>query len=116
MHKRQRKQLSPAFAFRHIKDLVPVFWPIATSLVRHVEAQIKPGTNKATIQPNEWASLATLDIIGKAGLGKKVDALAQPDKGIAKAYRNLFELDTPMNNFFRLVEFVFPAEFLQSLP
>ncbi|KAL6722041.1 hypothetical protein ACLMJK_001146 [Lecanora helva] len=33
-HKKQRKDLSPAFAFRHVKELYPVFWSKSRELVK----------------------------------------------------------------------------------
>ncbi|KAL2351287.1 cytochrome P450 [Cryomyces antarcticus] len=72
-HKRQRKLLSPAFAFRHVKDLYPLFWSKSIESVAAMTASIKQAsgtTEKPSniIEIGNWASRATLDIIGLAGM------------------------------------------------
>ena len=90
-HKRQRKNLMPAFAYRHVKDLVPVFWnksrEAVLAMTDHINAggmpnselpaaHKKPDTEKddAVMEVGEWASRATLDIIGLAGMGQDFGA------------------------------------------
>lgn len=115
MHKRQRKQLSPAFSFRHVKDLVPIFWSHSTALVRAMQS-LQEKTGKIIVKPNVWSSRSTLDIIGHAGLGNNLDSLTNPDQKLARAYSNLFELDTTVSIFMRLSEFIVPAALLEHLP
>ena len=91
-HKRQRKALMPAFAFRHIKELYPVFWsksremverlreasksPVPTSEIKNAPGQ-DPEKSAAdatvhapgAVEVGKWSSRATLDIIGQAGMG-----------------------------------------------
>src|SRR5271167_3762669 len=86
-HKTQRKNLMPAFAFRHVKDLYPVFWEKSREAARAITTVVESDASKATgledsekttnkkrdtavIEVGEWASRATLDIIGMAGLGQ----------------------------------------------
>jgi cytochrome P450 len=40
-HKKQRKNLMPAFSFRHIKDLYPVFWSKAQEMVSGIEKELQ---------------------------------------------------------------------------
>ena len=56
----------PAFSFRHVIDLHPVFWAKSRELVEAVSAQIE-ASGVADVEVNGWASRATLDIIGLAG-------------------------------------------------
>jgi len=62
----QRKHLSPAFAFRHLKDLYPIFWAKSEELVTAVSQAAKLNDN-SEVEVNSWASRAALDIIGVAG-------------------------------------------------
>ena len=94
-HRRQRKDLMPAFAFRHIKELYPVFWSKSGELVRalglHGESDCPDGGNASKrIDVNEWASRATLDIIGLAGLGRDFDAIKDPDNELFLTYKKIF--------------------------
>ncbi|MCJ1477757.1 hypothetical protein MMC13_006430 [Lambiella insularis] len=74
-HKTQRKSLSPAFAYRHIKELYPTFWLKSRELVQALsslvkEELLKEGDEKGApvVHMGSWLSRATLDIIGVAGL------------------------------------------------
>ncbi|KAK5132899.1 hypothetical protein LTR04_004812, partial [Oleoguttula sp. CCFEE 6159] len=94
-HKRQRKLLSPAFAFRHVKDLYPLFWSKSIESVAAMTASIKQAsgtTEKPSniIEIGNWASRATLDIIGVAGLGQDFHAIEDPDNELNQTYRSLF--------------------------
>lgn len=94
-HKKQRKDLMPAFAFRHIKELYPIFWAKSSELVQalisHSETGYpeseKPGTS---IDIKDWASRATLDIIGLAGLGRDFDSIRDPDNELIRTYKKIF--------------------------
>jgi len=75
-HKFQRKHLAPAFSFRHIKDLYPIFWQKAQDLVGRVTAEIHENlqlhdqdekVNQGVVEVNHWANKVTMDIIGVAG-------------------------------------------------
>lgn len=76
-HKRQRKNLMPAFSFRHIKDLYPVFWSKAQEMVSGIEKELNQSAVKI-VDMSDWASRASLDIIGLAGMGHDFGALADP--------------------------------------
>src|SRR5262249_34299495 len=72
-HKIQRRNLMPAFAFRHVKDLYPIFWSkgreSALAMARAIEqdaARTPETKGKAAMEVGSWASRATLDIIGLA--------------------------------------------------
>jgi len=99
-HKQQRKNLMPAFAFRHIKDLYPIFWGKSRESVEVMTEQIQADAGKpreadiektsiaadqAVIEIGGWASRATLDIIGVAGLGHDFGALKDPNTQLYQA-------------------------------
>lgn len=74
----------PAFAFRHVKDLYPVFWEKSTKLVnglmsvaqREGKESVKSIDDAAIIQSAGWLSRATLDIIGVAGVSLHLGVFA----------------------------------------
>ena len=90
-HKKQRKDLMPAFAFRHIKELYPIFWSKSSELIQalilHSETGDKPS---ASIEVKDWASRATLDIIGLAGLGRDFDSIKDPENELIVTYKKIF--------------------------
>jgi hypothetical protein len=55
-HKVQRKNLMPAFAFRHIKELYPSFWRKSREMVDRVAE-----ASKSTVPPSEKLKDATAD-------------------------------------------------------
>lgn len=94
-HKKQRKDLMPAFAFRHVKELYPIFWRKSGELVQQLILHGQTGyhdDNKsgASVDVKDWASRATLDIIGLAGLGRDFDAIKDPDNELICTYKKIF--------------------------
>ncbi|KAJ5173264.1 hypothetical protein N7492_005857 [Penicillium capsulatum] len=90
-HKFQRKNLMPAFAYRHIKDLYPIFWAKSSEMVKLIREDLasrKPGDDN-TIQIRNWASRTTLDIIGVAGMDQDFDSLRHPENNLNQAYMDL---------------------------
>ena len=98
-HKVQRRNLLPAFAFRHIKELYPVFWAKSREGVQAMTEQIlqdaaqKPESEKRTgvFEAGNWASRVTLDIIGLAGLGRDFEAVKNPKNPLTEAYARIFK-------------------------
>ncbi|KAI1190005.1 cytochrome P450 [Nemania serpens] len=103
-HKIQRKNLMPAFAFRHIKDLYSVFWhktrESVQAMTRDIQADAANQTtptdsekahNSAVIEVGNWASRVTLDIIGVAGLGHDFGAIQDQNSELNETYRRLFQ-------------------------
>ncbi|KAL3437292.1 cytochrome P450 [Aspergillus tetrazonus] len=96
-HKRHRKNLMPAFSYRHIKDLYPTFWAKSVEMVKYIEKSLQDrrdtGDNTVTVRP--WASRATLDIIGLAGMDRDFGSLADPHNELAAQYHRILE-DPPL--------------------
>lgn len=111
-HRFQRKNLMPAFAFRHIKDLFPVFWsksceaavaisadvaqtagaaPSEAAVAAGVPRDLKLESDEAIVEVGEWASRATLDIIGVAGMGQDFHAIADPSTPLYQHYHTVFK-------------------------
>ena len=72
----QRKNLMPAFSFRHIKELYPTFWAKAQELATGVETELQE--TKSLIDIADWASRASLDIVGSAGMDHEFKSLSDP--------------------------------------
>lgn len=86
----QRKNLMPAFAYRHIKDLYPVFWSKSAEMVKLIEQELngkKDGDN--VVQVSNWAGRATLDIVGIAGMDYDFESLHNPQNSLSRQYRRL---------------------------
>lgn len=82
----------PAFSYRHIKDLYRVFWAKSAEMVKLIQQDIenRDATEDNTIQVRNWASRATLDIIGVAGMDHDFDSLRDPGNTLNKSYQRIF--------------------------
>lgn len=139
-HKRQRKNLMPAFAFRHVKDLYPVFWGKSAECVRAMTEQIRtapaepaegghhpdekqaaaaapppPSGSSSVMEVGNWASRATLDIIGIAGLGRDFGAIRDPDNELNQTYRELFA-PSKAARMLQLLNLILPGWLVYRLP
>jgi cytochrome P450 len=83
----------PAFAYRHIKNLYPIFWSKSVEMVKMIEEDLQSrkanGNNDNTVRISNWASRATLDIIGVAGMDHDFDSLRDPDNTLNQSYRKI---------------------------
>lgn len=122
-HKRQRKSLMPAFAYRHIKELYPVFWDKSTKLVNGLmsvarkegKESVQSIDDAAIVEISGWSSRATLDIIGVAGMGHDFASLDNPDTKINVTYRDVFS-PTRQQRVMALLGLFLPQWFLRALP
>ncbi|KFZ08216.1 hypothetical protein V501_06058 [Pseudogymnoascus sp. VKM F-4519 (FW-2642)] len=110
-HKFQRKNLMPAFAFRHVKSLFPIFWSKSVEVVFAIDNEIKntagappseaaidagisrdvkADSDQAIVSVGQWFNRATLDIIGLAGMGQDFNAIADPTGDLHQAYVRTF--------------------------
>ncbi|KUI60003.1 Cytochrome P450 4V2 [Cytospora mali] len=139
-HKFQRKNLMPAFAFRHVKDLYPVFWQKSREGVQAMTRQIladaakeeetpspitqdpeqaapeKISGGKTTIlEVGVWASRIALDIIGLAGIGRDFGAIADPTNELFKTYNYLFR-PSAQAQFLAFLTLILPMWLVTHLP
>ncbi|KAM0548806.1 hypothetical protein ACHAPJ_009662 [Fusarium lateritium] len=91
-HKFLRKNTTPAFHFRHIKELYKMMWAKGETLTKTLN-QDMTASRSSVIELNGWASKVTLDIIGIAGLGRKFDAVEKKKDPLADIYEQLLEPD-----------------------
>ncbi|KAH8114780.1 cytochrome P450 [Phellopilus nigrolimitatus] len=72
-HRKQRKMLNPVFSLKHMRDLLPIFHPIAHKLQTVLEREVSK--EREHIDVMKWMSRAALEYIGQGGLGYSFDAL-----------------------------------------
>jgi cytochrome P450 len=133
-HKFQRKHLMPAFAFRHIKNLYPVFWSKAKENVFKLAEHVNAGGIDKNLIPNQdpkksiddadstpvvdvgsWSARATLDIIGVAGMGKDFGAIQDEDALLSRTYRKVFRPNRGAM-ILGLLGVLLPSWFVKNLP
>ncbi|KAH7057107.1 cytochrome P450 [Macrophomina phaseolina] len=119
-HKRQRRLLMPAFHFRHVKDLYQVFWSKAQEATRAMTDAVhqpseQPDKPSSVQDAASWASRATLDIIGVAGMGKDFGAIANPNSELILTYRSVFA-PNDVARILQLLGFFIPFSILRRLP
>ncbi|PWY95015.1 cytochrome P450 [Aspergillus sclerotioniger CBS 115572] len=127
-HQTQRKILAPAFSFRHIKNLYAVFWDksreVVATMTDHLssaEQLTAQRANRSTpvttgiLDIAEWASRATLDMIGIAGMGRDFGAVRDPNTGLMRAYSLVFH-SSKRSIFLAILRLFFPGWLVDWLP
>ena len=100
-----RKVMAPAFSYRTIKELYPVFWSKASEAVLLIKDEVRRGYNASTpsiVDMEDWAARVALDIIGEAGFGSKFNSLTNPHAHVPEAYRAAFLVDETTRPIFVL--------------
>lgn len=85
----QRRGLLPALAYRHIKDLYPIFWSKSVEMANLIEDQKQHGSKQVTIKVSDWAGRATLDIVGLAVMGRDFNSVQDPNTEFYLVYQKL---------------------------
>lgn len=116
LFQRQRRALMPAFSFRHIKDLYPIFWGKSREMVKAMAETIKADPEgSSVVEIRDWASRATLDIIGVAGMGQDFNAIADPSNELNTTYRTIFSPGRGAQ-ILQLIASLLPQWLLLALP
>ncbi|RDW77358.1 hypothetical protein BP6252_05411 [Coleophoma cylindrospora] len=89
--KMQRKALLPAFSFRHVKELYPLFWSKSNEMVDLIKQDLRQQTSDGTIEISDWATRVALDLIGIAGFGVDFRSLTNPETPLNVAYKNALQ-------------------------
>ncbi|KAF4977395.1 hypothetical protein FZEAL_6072 [Fusarium zealandicum] len=113
-HKMQRRSLTPAFAFRHIKNLYPLFWRKAQEVTRAMTEAFSE-QQETKVEVSSWASRATLDIIGVAGMGRDFGAIRDPDSVLARTYRQIFK-PSRQAQLLAFIGLFIPPQVINKLP
>jgi cytochrome P450 len=127
-HKFQRKHLIPAFSFRHIRDLVPVFWSKAGDLVGRLAAELYenpsptdesfsrlPKHVEGVLDINQWSNKVAMDIIGVAGLGRQFNSLYSAEDELINNYQAILEPSYEKGFYFAMA-LMLPRSLLAAFP
>jgi cytochrome P450 len=116
-HKWQRKTMMPAFHFRHVKNLYGTFWEKSLELVEEVSGYSdgESYNDARGIEVKAWASRATLDIIGLAGMGQDFGSLQNEDNPLNITYLRLFK-PSRIGQIIAILNTFLPAWLVKTLP
>jgi cytochrome P450 len=114
-HTAQRKEMTPAFKHRHLKELYPTLWSKTVELVRSLQQHGASSPDKRVIEIDDWVSRGTLDAIALAGFGFNFDSIAQPGSELVRKYRTAF-LPGKSAARIRILANVVPIKLLFNLP
>lgn len=113
-HKHHRKQIMPAFHFRHIKELYPIFWSKSIELCDVVKASLREDPSKV-VEIGHYSTLVTLDIIGLAGIGRDIESLRNSDDELIENYQEILE-PTPEKAAYFVLHVILPPRLIAMLP
>ncbi|OCB91363.1 cytochrome P450 [Sanghuangporus baumii] len=116
-HKKQRKVLNPVFSVKHMRGLLPIFWPITQKLIGVFEAKIaRSETNGITeINVYEWAGRTSLEFIAQGGVGTSLDQLVDGvDSEYSKLVKEMVPTISRLHVPMQLLPIVYP--FFHLLP
>ncbi|KAF8817623.1 cytochrome P450 [Phlegmacium glaucopus] len=89
-HKRFRKIMNPAFGSKECKDLVPTFCAYSAKVTSRWSDMILASSDKScVVDTAQWASLATLDMIGEAGFDYQFGSMDDKKSELGQAFENL---------------------------
>lgn len=122
-HKLQRKNLLPAFQYRHVRDLYAVFWAKSGQMLEAVTSEIKKKQTEtltddgySIIDFGNWLSRCTLDIIGLAGMGVDFNSISDPDNELNQTYKRIFSPAGRSVRLFFLINQMLPMWIVERLP
>jgi cytochrome P450 len=104
----------PAFSFRHIKELYPVFWQKSIEFCNAIKA-VLPEKEDHILEIGHFSTQVTLDIIGLAGLGRDIGSLRNSDDELIHNYEEILEPSTEKGVYF-LLHLIFPGWLIALLP
>lgn len=109
-----RKLLQPAFKFKHVKDLYPVFWTEGAKLLTAIESNLRQVDN-GVVDIGKRLHHVTLDIITLTAFGGSIHAVDDPDSAQVKHFGNLFASKNSHLRY-RFTAFVLPTWIYLRLP
>ncbi|KAL9604660.1 MAG: hypothetical protein Q9219_000380 [cf. Caloplaca sp. 3 TL-2023] len=112
----------PAFAYRHIKDLYPVFWAKSSELAGALTDFISTKGTKTegfaqapVVDIADWSSRVTLDIIGRAGMGHDFGAIKDPATELNATYAKFLSPER-QTSMLLLLSLILPVWMVRALP
>lgn len=122
-HKHQRKNVTPAFSGKHIKELVPLFWTKSQDFVNAIADQLDVSHSESdkegrsgVVEINQWASRVTLDIIGLACVGRDFNSLYNSDDEFVQHYDKILKTDKGNIIVFVLLSILLPLRIARWTP
>ncbi|EFR04920.1 hypothetical protein MGYG_07922 [Nannizzia gypsea CBS 118893] len=113
VHRLQRKHLNPAFSFRHIKELYPIFWQKSVEMTERIAQDIAAlPTNEKIVCFADYTGRATLEIIGLAGMGYDLDSVNE----LREEYRKMFSTPGRFTGIIRNIVFLTWPDLFFYLP
>lgn len=127
-HRFHRKQMSPAFATKCIRDCQPIFWKKTLEIVdtfhremklqsQTVQENLKERQLSSIIEVHDPVSRAALDIIGLAGCSFEFNSLGEDESQIqmVRDYRKAFGVSSS-NRIRCLLAHILPAWIVDNVP
>ena len=115
----------PAFSFRRIKDLYPIFWSKACEFIGILTAEVHKNPEHTTpdsesravsvVDISVWIARATMDILGAAGFGQDFEALADKETDLGIAYKKVYS-PSKITQLLASLSFIFPRWFVRGIP
>ncbi|KAH6915167.1 cytochrome P450 [Coprinopsis sp. MPI-PUGE-AT-0042] len=72
-HRKQRKAFVPAFANKHMREMMPVFYEVCHKLSKSMQQLSAQGETELDML--SWMTRTALELIGRSGLGTSFDSL-----------------------------------------
>ncbi|KAI0042708.1 cytochrome P450 [Auriscalpium vulgare] len=96
-HRQMRKAMSPAFSSVNLMARTDMYYRAINNLVGVVQSLVS-GTSKGKVIPlYGWMSKVALDMICETAFGYDSNSLLNPQNELAKAYKDLLELQSGIN-------------------
>lgn len=97
-----------------------MFWDKSKELVQALDVSIQEanahdGDEGGVIEVHDWASRASLDIIGDGGFGYNFDAIKDPSNELNRVYRSIFA-PSRMGQILGLLGSFLPQWLIRNLP
>lgn len=89
-HRHMRKIIIPAFHFRNIRDLYPMFWAKLTEFCHALSKDFGERSDRV-LEIGHYSTQVTMDMIGLGGLGRDLNSLQYSDDELVKIYEDIFE-------------------------
>ncbi|KAI4933821.1 uncharacterized protein J4E92_003490 [Alternaria infectoria] len=113
-HRLQRKRLAPAFHFRNVKELYPVFCAKSMEFCGAIRQELF-GRPDGVLDICQYTSRVTLDLICLAGMGRDTGSLLNADDELIKNYEEILE-PSAEKMWYYVANIVLPPWLVSILP
>ncbi|KAI4666736.1 uncharacterized protein J4E79_002776 [Alternaria viburni] len=113
-HRLQRKRLAPAFHFRNVKELYPVFCAKSMEFCGAIRQELC-GRPDGVLDICQYTSRVTFDLICLAGMGRDTGSLLNADDELIKNYEEILE-PSAEKMWYYVANIVLPPWLVSILP